>query len=506
MTNSKKIYNFFNKLTNEKIKIISFIIFLINAYSQYQNKRKIRISGYLDIFDMVDCLIEGAIVGVISFVCIFIAKKLIMNIISLNIKIQLKQSIPSKKLRKIVKEYIIEENQFASITGFEEVMLECDKQYEYLLEQEKNIKDIIIEGIKSIDTSSSTHFRKIKEESLKYIYNDLTIDELYNMLSSIIRHSKIYYSDKVGDEHYIYAKKQFNKLIYSLSQINPALDLKFYHSEREKLLEQVNYGQQIINTFMKELIIKQKGHIGEERVNRDLKLYDDYINYLSNIRFEVDGTSVETDGIIVCDKGIFALEIKNYGKKGDTINITKDGNVSITDVNGRLRKVDVIQQHNRHCALKQKVINKELRELNLVNEYIIINPVIVIANDDIRIENESNIKVVRSSSIIHEVLNIKENILSKDIQKEIMNIINKHKLPLKKYSVINVENSIRSVVSNIVSGSNYLCELNSVNEEVINELNRNSLISVRYFESNILEDHLLSKDMDIFINYLLDLK
>jgi ribosomal protein L27 len=88
-------------------------------------------------------------------------------------------------------------------------------------------------------------------------------------------------------------------------------------------------------------------------------MYKNVWNHLSNIRFEVDGQSVESDNIIICTRGIYTIEVKNYGSKGNySIQITKDGQWIKVSPNGKSEaKKDVTTQMNRHIAYKQNKVN-----------------------------------------------------------------------------------------------------------------------------------------------------
>lgn len=50
---------------------------------------------------------------------------------------------------------------------------------------------------------------------------------------------------------------------------------------------------------------------GEKFVDEYLKIYEDEIINLSNMRLEVEGDSIENDNILITRKGIFILEVKN---------------------------------------------------------------------------------------------------------------------------------------------------------------------------------------------------
>lgn len=413
-------------------------------------------------------------------------------------------SIPKQKIKAMIEHNYIEVPELNSIMEVENEKIASDKCYEYLKEQEDRIKNSIINHIHQINPKNNEYYRELKEVILKNISEETSIRSLYNMLISLVMNSKITIAHSLEDNNAIDAVNMFYETIGEMSKYNYVLDLQKYENRRTSLLKYVEHGNLLIDQFIKEISIKQKGEKGEKNVEEQMKLYDDYITYLTNIRFEVDNTSIETDGIIVSDKGIFSLEIKNYGDENDTIVLRKDGKLSIINKYNKERQLDFVNQHNRHCGLQQKLINSELKKSGINTDYIIINPIIVIGNDKVNIENESDIKILRASSVIHEILKIKENTLSKEVQNEIVKIINDNKLELKSYDVINIENSLSIVLDNLVKGINYLIEVCNLNEKVYNTISQNSHIEITSL--NLMNNNLFNGERSSFYQFAIGLK
>lgn len=183
---------------------------------------------------------------------------------------------------------------------------------------------------------------------------------------------------------------------------------------------------------------------GEKRVNEELALYDDILINLPNVRFEVHGASVETDNFVLSPFGIFAIEVKNLGSSGNfKIKIEKDGRwLKVFKSSAEVMK-NITSQTYRHIGLKQKLINQELNKLSY-SEYIQIKPLIVIANENVDIINESDVPVVRTSNIYHHISQF-----SKELDLETLSAIEKiakeNTLPPKEYEIENIMEYIENI-------------------------------------------------------------
>ena len=133
-----------------------------------------------------------------------------------------------------------------------------------------------------------------------------------------------------------------------------AIDKETIHNK----LREVMIVQNIYHNAVKELEadegIMGAGLTGEKNVNKELDMYKDMFVNIPNVRFEVDGQTVESDNILISKKGIFTVEVKNFSPKGNYgLHITKDGQWLKVLENGRTEPMkDVASQMNRHIAYK----------------------------------------------------------------------------------------------------------------------------------------------------------
>ena len=207
------------------------------------------------------------------------------------------------------------------------------------------------------------------------------------------------------------------------------------------------------------------GVAGEKMVEEEFNIYKDELEYFSNIRLEDDGLSVETDGLIVSERGIFSIEIKNY--KFQKLKISKDGRW--TKCYGDNEEVinDVGSQMNRHIIIAERLFNKHLKDAG-IKEKIEIKPMIIFANNDIEIENNSDMVVVRASQIYNNFKKSDCNYSKKTIS-EIKKYIKNNKLPAKKYEIINYEKTFENITNSLLENRNKDIELFNEILRVLNE-------------------------------------
>ncbi len=204
---------------------------------------------------------------------------------------------------------------------------------------------------------------------------------------------------------------------------------------------------------------------GEKSVNKYLELYSDEIINLPNIRLEVNGESTENDNILITKKGIFILEVKNIGSTGSyNIKIEKDGRWVKQFTNGKIEFIDfnATIQNDRHVVLLKRFLNNKLN-INIDDDkYLNVEGIVVIANNEIGIDNESNQPIFRISEIYRYINSFKTILTAKEM-KNIQNIILGENLPPKKYPIPDYKNEI----------TNNIVLLNSLEENIFKNKNNN---------------------------------
>lgn len=168
----------------------------------------------------------------------------------------------------------------------------------------------------------------------------------------------------------------------------------------------------------------------------------DKIRILPNIRLEPNGKSVESDFIVVCPNGVFALEVKNLGSTGSyNITVEKDGLWKKVMKNGRWKQMpdSISRQNERHLMGIEQVINSQMG--NSTESWIEAKSLIVFANNVVGIRNYSNNVIIRDSEIMTEIR--KHPICLNEQQiNQIAEILLAESLPAKKYKMENWMNKL----------------------------------------------------------------
>ena len=224
---------------------------------------------------------------------------------------------------------------------------------------------------------------------------------------------------------------ELQKWLY-MSGVDTGASLIFYAQIMVLLNEYLKCKDKLMSDEMEGLKLGVKG---EEIVNSHLKMYGDEIINLSNIRLEVEGNSIENDNILLTPYGIFVLEVKNFGSTGSySLKISKDGKWSKLFKNGTTESIeyDATLQNERHARYLQRHINKVLNRTSEDKDYIKVHGLVIIANNEIDIDNDSEQPVFRISEIYRQVSKNK-SIFNREELLHIEKIITKYNLPPKKF-------------------------------------------------------------------------
>lgn len=211
-----------------------------------------------------------------------------------------------------------------------------------------------------------------------------------------------------------------------------------YGGEHEKW-DFINKKNDVLEEYKKEFFINKNGVTGEKRVNDELRMYSQGFINLENIRLVVDGESVETDNIVISEYGIFSIEVKNFSESGSySLKITKDGQWLKVFNNGEMKAMkDVWSQVNRHLFYKQRFLEQQVpKEMGISKDGMCIHPIVVIANDQIIIDNQSDLPVFRASQIYRYMTNRKGNLLKPEEITYLTELFKKHTKESKSYPVL----------------------------------------------------------------------
>lgn len=152
------------------------------------------------------------------------------------------------------------------------------------------------------------------------------------------------------------------------------------------------------NLLANQLYIYEKGTAGEEYVETELDLIKNKYHFLRNIKIKYSdqkGETSETDLYIMTPKGLLVCEIKNWGDEKDVFYISKDGQW-IKNPDGNYPEIinpSPFSQNTRHCVATEQL----LHDNGIYDTKII--PVVIIANEMVRIHNESANAIIRASEL-----------------------------------------------------------------------------------------------------------
>lgn len=204
----------------------------------------------------------------------------------------------------------------------------------------------------------------------------------------------------------------------------------------EELVEPYETYEEAISEFINDAKATIIGQAGERAVLQELGFFSNQMKILSNIRLEINGQSVESDIILVCATGIFAIEVKNLGSTGSyNIVIEKDGLWKKVMKNGRWKPMGSVSQQNiRHLHGIEQIVNSKMG--NSLDNWVSAFSIIAFANDVVNIRNYSDNVVVRAIEIMKEVRNHPHCLNEQQID-QIAEILTKASLPAKKYPIRN---------------------------------------------------------------------
>lgn len=328
------------------------------------------------------------------------------------------------------------------------------KELEVIIKEHQLVNDVSL--IEKFVPSNNSYYMG-NEEKYEYVMKqEQKVKEIFDKYKHlfIVNNEVFYIKDRYNKEEYSFIDSKYGRInhpykeedIYFLKKFHP-IDSELLYLMVNRRIDCYNIIKDSLSQATMEAVTTKKGYDGEKKVADFLNLYKDNYITLNNIRVELDGQSSESDFIIICDKGVFAIEVKNHGNASSTIEISRDGRWSTIKNGRRELKDNVSAQNNRHCAINQTIYNKYLKDKGYEGEYIKCNSIIVIANDKVEIRNESMNPVLRTSEIITYIENLQvENKLSKELQEDIKNSLLANNLPPKKYPVIDLETNIKEAL------------------------------------------------------------
>lgn len=340
---------------------------------------------------------------------------------------------------------------YENLNSITEEIKKVDKDYKKrILKKLEQVNIYVL--IDSVNTSAYVNDDNI----LEYTFDKNSFKERENIFNKEI------YMDNQEKVKYLKESIEMIEKVQSSSKYKEIYDISS-NNLVNKYLPECDYKNNIINikkvfkimenyyNSRKKLLIDLKtpldlGLNGEKFVNEYLKMYEDEIINLTNIRLEIDGNSIENDNILITRKGIFILEVKNIGSTGSySILIESDGRWSKQFKNGQSEVIEfnATEQNDRHIAILKKFINKKLDRSMQQNNYLQVEGIVVIANNKLDIKNESTQKIYRVSEVYRFISKF-DDMLTYEEMLKIKDIILQENLKPKKYPILDYRCEIKN--------------------------------------------------------------
>ena len=310
------------------------------------------------------------------------------------------------------------------------------------------VSSVFDESVCKAEQEAGIHLRQLllsREETL-YVNNDKREAYLKILRSLLDNMPQLKFNvnavaalgEKIFVGEYMYEEKYWLEFPNLRAAALPVLQ-----SPAFKTVERLNqiYEERLkgFNADLKSTLI---GADGEREVAETLNDFAklagaDKMRVLANVRMELDGMSLESDFIVICQHGVFALEVKNLGSTGSyNITVEKDGLWKKVMKNGRWKQMpdSISRQNERHLIGIERVINSKLN--NSSEHWISAKSLIVFANAVVGIRNYSDNVIIRDSEIMTEIR--KHPICLNEQQiAEIAEILQAESLSAKKYKIEN---------------------------------------------------------------------
>lgn len=308
-------------------------------------------------------------------------------------------------------------------------------------------------------------YNKFRESCPKFQL-DFTKDE----------YSDLWFTNSDGINYLAVSRNNLNRLGEELGKAIVGEDVfkqkvpGYLYNDIEPLFKKIKDDIESVN---KDFNILELGIRGEDKVDKILNTHK-YIKNLSNLVItDTDGQRVECDNLLVTEKGIFIVEVKNYGSNGRfTLNIDNSGRWERVYGSKSFVMDSPFAQNSRHIG----IIKNILFEHNL---NIPVYGVIVIANDTVDIINNSNNMVVRADFLIDTINNFRgETFLDIKQREDVASLFNgmresEVKHTFKNYEMYNDINKFNELLKLIETNNNYREFIYNLYYKIFGQPNRN---------------------------------
>jgi hypothetical protein len=143
----------------------------------------------------------------------------------------------------------------------------------------------------------------------------------------------------------------------------------------------------------------------KEYLNETVSLFEKQAINLCGITLSIDDEAIEFDNILITNRGVFIIDIRTF----DTAMpfeflVDRDGSwlkrIYVDDSQTRLEALDAHApyENTRNLLKVEKLINQELN--NPLDQYIEVKHFVIVANDDLRLDNRSTQTIIRVGELM----------------------------------------------------------------------------------------------------------
>ena len=327
----------------------------------------------------------------------------------------------------IVSTYSKRKRQYVS-QGVNKIINQRFSKYENAVSPLKGDLSIILEG----KYKNPTTIKLPLDKQENFLANQ--IETLDNIGVDKLRKTTIYL-DPIMEYYY-------NAIIDKATKFGMSNDfIKYYDRHLKKFTD---YYREIYNEQRAKLNGVQLGKIGEDRMEKELKSFEKVQGFktLSNVQLQFGNKSFETDFLVFSKHGIFSIEVKNIGEHANySIQINPDGQwLKVFDNDNKVPMQDISSQVNYHMSMTDGLFGQYIEETG--NQVPEVKPIIIIANNNVVVNNLTNLPIYRVSQFIHIMRN--EPVIMNDTEiEQLYNWISQFQVPTKSYEVLDYTECIK---------------------------------------------------------------
>lgn len=235
--------------------------------------------------------------------------------------------------------------------------------------------------------------------------------------------------------------------------------------------------------YKQRMNVVRSGVVGENRMDKELISFsrNNEFYYLKNAVLQYNGKSFETDFLIVSKHGIFSLEVKNIGANGNlTIRIAPDGQwLKILGNGDKVPMQDVSSQVNYHISMTEGLLQEYKRQKG--KELPEVKPVIIIANNNVMLDNQANLPIYRVSQFIHEMRSLPV-VFNEQEMKEIYNWFTQFEVEQKSYEVLDYNTKLIEVYETLLKVEDQKEVFRSLLNEFKEEVHKDNYLSGEFYK------------------------